>query len=247
LTVLKVATKNSSSCLAKKSREDVVARRLGRLVGAGIGLAAIAAGLLIVPPWLDALFPPSFLVRAVIGFLRFLEATYSAFWAAILFAVPVLAGVVVQGRWSGKSRPRAARGLLLATSCLLGLAAVESIVPARQPSWRPAPLVIERGSELAKRFDEPTSEAEVTLAVLGESSARGVPYEEWLSVGKIVVWQLERAIPISGSASRPWPHPAIRPRHFAPRRSTILRTASTRPVPAPSGCSGPRRHCARLS
>ena len=36
---------------------------------------------------------------------------------------------------------------------------------------------------------------DVTLVVVGESSAEGVPYRDWLSVGKIVVWQLRRLFP----------------------------------------------------
>ena len=35
----------------------------------------------------------------------------------------------------------------------------------------------------------------MSVVVLGESSAVGVPYESWFSVGKIVAWQLEQAIP----------------------------------------------------
>ena len=35
----------------------------------------------------------------------------------------------------------------------------------------------------------------MTLVVVGESSAEGVPYRDWLSVGKIVVWQLRRLFP----------------------------------------------------
>ncbi len=36
---------------------------------------------------------------------------------------------------------------------------------------------------------------DVRIVVVGESSAEGVPYRDWLSVGKVVTWQLRRAIP----------------------------------------------------
>src|SRR5215468_7496820 len=36
---------------------------------------------------------------------------------------------------------------------------------------------------------------DVTIVVVGESSAEGVPYRDWLSVGKIVAWQLRRLFP----------------------------------------------------
>jgi lysophospholipase L1-like esterase len=36
---------------------------------------------------------------------------------------------------------------------------------------------------------------DVQVVVVGESSAEGVPYRDWLSVGKVVAWQLRRAVP----------------------------------------------------
>ena len=33
------------------------------------------------------------------------------------------------------------------------------------------------------------------IVVVGESSAEGVPYQKYLSVGEIVAWQLRKAIP----------------------------------------------------
>ena len=37
--------------------------------------------------------------------------------------------------------------------------------------------------------------AQIDLVVLGESSADGVPYDRWVSIGKIVAWKLQEAIP----------------------------------------------------
>ncbi len=45
------------------------------------------------------------------------------------------------------------------------------------------------------RVWETSREPGVTLAVLGGSSATGLPFDRWLSVGKIVAWQLEEAVP----------------------------------------------------
>ncbi len=52
-------------------------------------------------------------------------------------------------------------------------------------------------SELSPRrgVTELSGESGVTIAVLGESSAAGIPFERWLSVGKIVAWQIEQATP----------------------------------------------------
>ena len=41
----------------------------------------------------------------------------------------------------------------------------------------------------------PGSSDDVTIVVVGESSAEGVPYRDWLSVGKVVAWQLRRLFP----------------------------------------------------
>ena len=48
---------------------------------------------------------------------------------------------------------------------------------------------------LTSRFPDPPGESRVDIVVLGESSARGVPYHEWLSVGEIVAWKLREAFP----------------------------------------------------
>ena len=45
------------------------------------------------------------------------------------------------------------------------------------------------------RHWETSRETGVTLAVLGESSATGLPFDRWLSVGKIVAWQVENSVP----------------------------------------------------
>jgi hypothetical protein len=51
------------------------------------------------------------------------------------------------------------------------------------------------GTRRVPATTETLREAGVTLAVLGESSAFGIPFDRWFSVGKIVAWQLEGAMP----------------------------------------------------
>ena len=48
---------------------------------------------------------------------------------------------------------------------------------------------------LPTRFSDTWNEDTLDIVVLGESSACGAPYDEWLSVGQIVAWQLQEAIP----------------------------------------------------
>ena len=44
-------------------------------------------------------------------------------------------------------------------------------------------------------FPDPPGDRDIDLVVLGESSAEGVPYQRWVSVGKIVAWKLQQVIP----------------------------------------------------
>ncbi len=59
---------------------------------------------------------------------------------------------------------------------------------------RSVPVPPARDPALPTTFDE-NDNGEVTLVVLGESSAAGVPYEKRLSVGTIVAWQLGEVLP----------------------------------------------------
>ncbi|MHC5544738.1 hypothetical protein ACYOEI_41425, partial [Singulisphaera rosea] len=48
---------------------------------------------------------------------------------------------------------------------------------------------------LPETFEEVSKKDEVSIAVVGESSALGFPYNAWLSVGHMVAWKLKEAIP----------------------------------------------------
>ena len=48
---------------------------------------------------------------------------------------------------------------------------------------------------LKTRFPDAADDGTVDVLVLGESSARGIPYHEWLSVAEIVAWKLREAFP----------------------------------------------------
>ncbi len=109
----------------------------------------------------------------------------------------------------------AARGLLLCVSSLIAIGAAELIVGLRRPGIDLADKTAYADAVLPERFAETLREHRVTadgtrsvpattetshepgatLAVLGESSAFGIPFERWLSVGTIVAWQLEKALP----------------------------------------------------
>jgi hypothetical protein len=94
---------------------------------------------------------------------------------------------VLRGRSRGVRRPVAARLWLLCASGLVGLAGVE-LGAAAWLAWS------HRMPALPTRLPA-APKGEATVAVIGESSAKGYPYHPWLSVGQIVAWELGRAMP----------------------------------------------------
>ncbi len=58
--------------------------------------------------------------------------------------------------------------------------------------WPPVSLAEVR---LPTRFEDDSDDTDIDLVVVGESSAAGVPYGDWLSIGRLVAWKLEEAIP----------------------------------------------------
>jgi hypothetical protein len=56
---------------------------------------------------------------------------------------------------------------------------------------------------------------EIDLVTVGESSAQGVPFQEWLSIDRIVAWQLERVIPARPIhlVSLAWPGETLEKQH----------------------------------
>jgi hypothetical protein len=163
-------------------------------------LVVLGGALLLAWDWLVVVEPLALLRRALIGVLGTLLTAYLAFLPAAVVGV-VISGWMV---WRGgravalgpagriiptPSRSIAARCLLLCASTVLGLGLAEAVAAAwlgwvhRLPDWTTR-------SATAARPDE-----EVSIVVIGGSSALGVPYEGWLSVGTIVRRELGRAIP----------------------------------------------------
>ena len=64
---------------------------------------------------------------------------------------------------------------------------------------------------LPTAFPDPPSDRDIDLVVMGESSAEGVPFSNWLSMGSILTWKLSQVIP-----GRP-----IRPRVIARSGDTL--------------------------
>lgn len=191
-------------------------RRIGRLVAVA---GAIAAGVMLVVVAGVAVYDhvaPWVLWRAGLGFLVAVEFAYGAAILGILVGVPVLGVALTRSRGNRTSRLRIARGLALGVSTALALGLAEGGAAALQRGWRedqgaeprpggkrrPAVEVqgmpgsrVPRQIALPETFEDPPGDPTVDIVMLGESSAEGVPYNFWLSIGQIVAWQLERAIP----------------------------------------------------
>ena len=78
-------------------------------------------------------------------------------------------------------------GLAVCLACLVSLVVLE-LGSAAWRGW------MHRLPALPTTF-EPSPPDEYRIVVLGGSSALGEPYRPWLSVGQIVAWQLQQAVP----------------------------------------------------
>ncbi len=151
--------------------------------------------------------------RVALALLLIMEAAYFAAVAFLVVGIPVLAVLVVRVR--GTSRRRLARFLLGSLSLTLGLLAAEAItavwirhaghstvVPVggiapklridRAQMWPPVSL---KNVRLPTRFEDPPGDTDIDVVVVGESSAEGVPFNSWLSIGRLVEWKLNQAMP----------------------------------------------------
>ena len=165
-------------------------RRFGRLLRLVIGLVVAAVAVLLTPPWIRMVLTSAKFRRVAISLLFGLKITYGVVLAGALIGTIVLGAFFYRARRMGLRRPVVARGLLLCCACMIGLAFAEAIAATWRAPVRYLPSLPASDPELPTRFAEPHGDSEVTLVVLGESSAAGVPYESWLSVGQIVAWKL---------------------------------------------------------
>lgn len=173
--------------------------RLGLIVLAGIG-AFVAWE--IGPTWLGVATGSSSLKGAPILFLSILEKTYLIAALGVVAATAVLTWrVIAQRKQRRRVAPTTAHALLALGATLLSLLAAEAAAglwltwthraPALPTTFEPPP---DPSRNLPTKFDAEHVD-EVSIVVIGESSAEGVPYQKWLSVGEIVGWRLREVFP----------------------------------------------------
>src|SRR5262249_50587414 len=145
--------------------------------------------------WLDAVLTPLATRRTLVAMLIGLELAYVAAVGAAVVGAAAFGLGVYRSRRRRADWHLPARGLLVCASGLLAFVLAEGSAAAWRAANRPAPARAAGDPALPVRFAEAPGEDELTLTVLGESSAEGMPYNAWLSIGRIVAWQLGRAIP----------------------------------------------------
>jgi hypothetical protein len=152
--------------------------------------------------------------KAELILLIAIEISYGIAACLSLLGVIVLSALILRVRGRRKGQPLIVRGLLLCSVLLTSLAVAEltcavwiershrfSVVPvggleAKESSRSSARFANPRQEiSLRSDFPDPPGDRDIDIVVLGESSAAGVPYQRWVSVGKIVSWKLQQVIP----------------------------------------------------
>jgi hypothetical protein len=147
------------------------------------GFVALALG----PPWFQARVTPSQIRQTVIQLLTVTEIVYGAVVLIAMFAFFPLLVALIQRRKRKRDRSWVARFLVLLISALLAAGGAEATaVACLWANSVPMPW-------LPVRFADPVGDNVIDILIIGESSARGVPYDKWLSVGEIVAWKLGEA------------------------------------------------------
>jgi len=168
-------------------------RHLTRLMMAAAVIAIGIAGLMVAPPIVKAFVPRRAFREAIPVFLKVALGAYLAGLATAMPASIALVVAILRSRRRGARAPRKARALMACLSFLLGSLMLEGMAAAWQARAHGSPPIEARFSAT----DGPARPAtdELTIVVIGESSAIGMPYDPWLSIGQIVGWQLERTFP----------------------------------------------------
>ena len=182
-----------------------------RLAWLTLGLAPVVLGSIVAFFWVQSNVPRW--VYWKVGLILLIMAEI-AYVLALTFAIPgtlLVGAVLIDRRRKRQPALKIARWFLLGMSVLLALAMAEvagvmlkrlshpaSALPpgdlaGRDPATRIAMAPAE--IELPTRFPEPPGDRKLDVVVMGESSAQGIPYQNWLSIGQLLKWQLGEILP----------------------------------------------------
>jgi len=176
-----------------------------------VGLVPLLLLLIVGFYWIKDHVPYWWYWKAGLIFLTCLDIAYGLAVAA-LFAFPLVVALwLARGprRRDSRGRRLLFRYGLACVSILVG-AVLGEAASAIALSKFPQPLVdpasarhdssmasvSSRPIELPMSFDDDGDvDRPIRITVVGESSAAGVPYDQWISIGKMVSWGLRREIP----------------------------------------------------
>jgi hypothetical protein len=175
-------------------------RRLRRVIALAASVTVTAMMLPVGSAWIGVITLPKAVRQCLaVGFLAAVLDSYNWVWAAAVLGSAISGWLVwrtrspgqKQGETRSRLRLQTLRCLVLFASCICGLILAEAAAAAWL-AW------VHRLPSLPIRFAEPAHRAnEFSIVVIGGSTAVGVPYEDWLSIGAIVGRELQRAIPAS--------------------------------------------------
>jgi hypothetical protein len=159
-----------------------------RLCALAVPIAAAVTVAVVLPGWIPLL--PRELRRGMIE--AALRGVLIGYWTLALVALvgtPLTTYLAVRSRRrnGGKSSRRSLRTIAICAACLVSLIVLE----LGSSIWRGW---MHRLPTLPTAFESSPPD-EYRILVLGGSSALGEPYRPWLSVGQIVAWQLQQAVP----------------------------------------------------
>ncbi len=148
----------------------------------------LVAGLSAADAWLP-LFPRELGRTLTEIFLRFLLIAYINVLVLIPLVLTISIWIVIRARRRGQRKPLCARLALLCVSAGLSVIGLE-LAAAACLAW------VHRMPRLPTEFlPSRTAQDELSLVVIGGSSALGYPYEPTISIGQVVAWQLEQVRP----------------------------------------------------
>ncbi len=189
-------------------------RQLARLLWLTLGLAPVVLLGIVTFFWFLSNMPRWVYWKTGLILMIMAEIAYVAALVTALPGTLVTGATLVWRRRQRNQRLTIARWFLLGTSVVFALTMAEAASAMWQRRFHAATVmptgglrslartdpatrvgIPPRDVSLPTEFPNPPGDRELDVVVVGESSAEGFPYENWLSIGQIVKWQLNEIIP----------------------------------------------------
>ena len=197
-----------------KARMRLSLATLGRLALVTIALIPLVILGLTAWFWLESHVPDRVYWKGALAFLVIFEIAYVSAVISAAIGTLVVGWLVLRARRTRRNAHWLSRGLLSCVGILIGVIVAEataaawqfrahrySALPAgglrRQQASGDDPRFPAPAADFPLRtnFPDPPGDNPIDLVVLGESSAEGVPFSTWLSIGSILQWKLSLAFP----------------------------------------------------